>query len=122
MLNALNETLRWQGPLHGLPLNRPISITRAASISMCCKTCPACTSRSAATRLTPTQSHGSPRRDAPVGCERNPRYREPWTFQCMPGAYDIEAVFDAGAPYMYCLEEEVIVIPPFTECSLKVLP
>lgn len=121
MLHALNETLRWQCPLHGLP-SQPAYLDHASGfdlhrlpeapavhVSVKCEPDAA----NAAAILSVTGPNGHHVREEPEP--------QPWSLQCKPGAYDVGARFQQG-PYKGKTDAEKIIVPPYAEFDLDVTP
>jgi hypothetical protein len=119
MLSALNETLRWQGPLHGLP-SQSASLDHASGFDLhflqhppAVHVCIGCDPAAAngAAWLTAKGRNGQHTRASLSA--------DPWKLQCSPGSYDVAATFDPNSRYKTSLEHAIIV-PPYVELSLDV--
>lgn len=121
MLSALNETLRWQGPQHGLP-TQPASLDHASGFNLhwlqgppavhVTVKCDPDIANGAAT-FSVTGLNGRHTRKVPVP--------QPWSLRCTPGAYDVRVAFKQG-PYQKRSHRGKIIVPPYVEFNLDVKP
>ena len=121
MLSALNETLRWQGPRHGLPA-QPAYLDHSSGFALHALRDPPRVPVSIG--CDPADANATAQLSATGQSKRYERSafgQEPWELRCVPGAYALKAEFEAGSPYQECTKVE-IVVPPYEEYSLKVVP